>query len=67
MSNSDRSNKDSTDANLASNTWLSSKETMAKLGITGCELMHKRVSGELTFKKQGNAYLYLFDSQTNQA
>ena len=47
--------------------WLTSKETMKQLGISGCELMHKRVNGELTFKKQGNAYLYLLINQADEA
>ena len=51
-------------SNITTAKWLSSKETMARLGITGCELMHKRESGELTFKKLGNSYLYLFNTQT---
>ncbi|CAM3512462.1 hypothetical protein [Shewanella pealeana] len=42
-----------------SSIWLTSQEAMKHFGVSGCELMHKRESGELTFKKQGNAYLYL--------
>lgn len=38
--------------------WLSSKETQQRLKISGCELMHRRESGKLAFKKQGNAYCY---------
>ncbi|WP_057831079.1 DNA-binding protein [Colwellia sp. TT2012] len=45
-------------------TWLTSKEAQKLLKISGCELMHLRVSGKLTFKKQGNAYYYLV--QQNQ-
>ncbi len=41
-----------------SNTWLTSKETQKLLKVSGCELMHLRVSGKLQFKKQGNAYYY---------
>ena len=40
-------------------TWLSSKETQKLLKVSGCQLMHLRINGELTFKKQGNAYYYL--------
>ena len=48
-------------------TWLTSKETQKLLNISGCELMHLRVSGKLTFKKQGNAFLYQIDqSQIEQ-
>ncbi|MFT6528595.1 MAG: hypothetical protein ACJAZB_000227 [Psychrosphaera sp.] len=39
--------------------WLSSTEIKKILRITGCELMHRRVKGELEFKKVGNAYFYL--------
>ena len=42
-----------------SSIWLTSKEAMKHFGLSSCELMHKRESGALTFKKQGNAYLYL--------
>ncbi|GIU15814.1 MULTISPECIES: hypothetical protein [unclassified Shewanella] len=45
--------------------WLTSKEAMKHLGLSGCELMHKRERGELTFKKQGNAYLYLLTPKGN--
>jgi hypothetical protein len=48
-------------------TWLTSKETQKLLNISGCELMHLRVSGKLKFKKQGNAFLYQMDqSQIEQ-
>ena len=50
---------------IESSKWLTSKETMSKLGISGCDLMHKRMSGELVFKKKGNAYLYLVDTPSN--
>ncbi|PQJ53134.1 hypothetical protein BTO11_05295 [Psychrosphaera saromensis] len=39
--------------------WLSSTEIKKILRITGGELMHRRVKGELKFKKVGNAYFYL--------
>ncbi|SNQ43836.1 hypothetical protein [Cellulophaga lytica] len=42
-------------------TWLSSKEAQRYLKIKGCDLMHHRVSGKLTFQKKGNAFLYLVD------
>lgn len=41
-------------------TWLTSKEAQKRLKISGCDLMHLRVSGKLKFKKQGNAYYYQF-------
>ncbi len=42
-------------------TWLSSKEAQKQLKIKGCDLMHHRVSGKLTFQKKGNAYFYLVE------
>jgi hypothetical protein len=48
-------------------TWHTSNETQKLLKISGCELMHLRVSGKLKFKKQGNAYYYLVSqNQVNQ-
>jgi hypothetical protein len=53
--------------NNLNDTWLTSKETQKLLNISGCELMHLRESGKLTFKKQGNAFLYQIDqSQIEQ-
>ncbi len=39
-------------------TWLTSKETQKVLKVTGCELMHMRVSGKLIFKKKGRVFYY---------
>jgi hypothetical protein len=39
--------------------WLKSKEVEKELKISSCDLMHIREKGKLTFKKAGNAYLYL--------
>jgi len=39
-------------------TWLTSKEAQKELKVSGCELMHLRVSGKLIFKKKGNTYYY---------
>ncbi|KXI29588.1 hypothetical protein [Paraglaciecola hydrolytica] len=39
--------------------WLSSKEMQKHLKVSGCELMHQREVGKLTFRKKGNAYFYL--------
>ncbi|NJB35315.1 hypothetical protein [Croceivirga sp. JEA036] len=39
--------------------WVSSKEAQRHFKIKGCDLMHHRVSGKLTFQKKGNTYLYL--------
>jgi hypothetical protein len=44
--------------NRYKSAWLTSKETQKLLGISGCELMHLRANGKLTFKKKGNAFYY---------
>ena len=46
-------------------TWHTSKEAQRLLKISGCELMHLRVSGKLKFKKKGNAFLYLLPINKN--
>lgn len=61
MEGTENSSTDNTDLK-STDSWLTSKETMHQLGITGCELMHRRLKGELVFKKKGNAYLYLLDA-----
>lgn len=38
--------------------WLTSKEAKKVLKVSSCELMHLRVSSKLSYKKQGNAFLY---------
>jgi len=38
--------------------FLSSREAMAHLRISSCDLMHLRLQGKLNFKKKGNAYWY---------
>jgi len=43
--------------------WTGSKETQRLLKLSGCQLMHKRVSGELKFKKVGNAYFYMIENK----
>jgi hypothetical protein len=43
---------------ITSDDWLSSKEMQKHLQISGCELMHQREFGKLSFKKIGNAYYY---------
>ncbi len=43
--------------------WLTSKETQKALKISGCELMHLRATGKLTFKKEGRAYFYLINEK----
>ena len=37
---------------------LTSTETKKLLAISSCELMHKRLAGELKFTKKGNSYHY---------
>ncbi|WP_218311582.1 hypothetical protein [Alteromonas antoniana] len=39
-------------------TLLTSKEIKNILKVSDCELMHRRTNGELSFIKQGNAFLY---------
>ncbi len=41
--------------------YMSSKEVMKDYKISSCDLMHYRVSGRLTFQKNGRAFLYLVD------
>jgi len=38
--------------------WLKSGDVRKELNIDSCDLMHLRVNGELSFKKEGNAFLY---------
>lgn len=42
--------------------WLSSKETLKKVKIQSCDLMHYRIQGKLEFKKKGNAFFYSKES-----
>jgi hypothetical protein len=41
--------------------WVTSKEAKKYLKITSCELMHRRESSRIPFRKKGNAYEYLID------
>ncbi|WP_213610061.1 hypothetical protein [Pseudoalteromonas sp.] len=41
--------------------WLSSKEAIKHLKISGCELMHRRERSELKFEKRGRAYFYFIE------
>ncbi|WP_445777795.1 hypothetical protein [Shewanella sp.] len=52
--------------NDATQHWLNSKDTMKALKVSACHLMHMRLSGDITFKKKGNAYWYLVSSNNNQ-
>lgn len=55
----ERSSHSTTSGQQAStDSWLTSKEIKRELKISSCELMHRRVSNELIFKKVGNAYFY---------
>lgn len=38
--------------------WLKSKDAMKALKVTSCDLAHLRMDGKLSFKKEGNAFLY---------
>lgn len=42
--------------------YFSSKDTMKKLKVTSCELMHLRVANKIQFLKRGNAYFYQVSS-----
>jgi len=44
--------------------WFSSTEFKKILAVSDCELMHLRTAGKLTFKKKGNAFLYLLTDKT---
>lgn len=48
---------------VSSKDWYSSKEAKKILRITDCELMHRRIKGELIFKKVGRAYFYKLDQR----
>lgn len=43
--------------------WLTSKEAMKALKVSGCDLMHRRERGELQYRKQGNAYYYAIEEE----
>ena len=46
------------DAHDEVNEWLRSAEVRRRLRLTTCQLAHLRTSGEIGFRKSGNAYLY---------
>lgn len=39
--------------------WLSSEEAILALRISSCTLAHRRLDGEIEFKKVGRRYFYL--------
>jgi hypothetical protein len=43
--------------------WISSTEMRKRLKVSACELMHRRVRGELAFKKVGKAYFYQYPAE----
>jgi Zn-finger protein len=43
--------------------WLTSKEAKKRLKISDCELMHRRESGKLIFKKVGRAFYYFIEDE----
>ena len=45
--------------------WLKSKEVEKELKISSCDLMHLRVSGKLSFMKNGNSFLYNINDVEN--
>lgn len=60
------SSKQSPDKQETEN-WLSSKEAKKVLKVSSCELMHLRVSGKLSYKKQGNAFFYQIPDKSEQS
>jgi len=51
----------------ATELWLSSKDIKKHLKLSGCQLMHLRESGELEFKKNGNAFFYKLPKQFSKS
>ncbi|TWT50973.1 hypothetical protein Pla22_37160 [Rubripirellula amarantea] len=47
-------------------TWLNSEEMASRLGVSSCELSHLREAGKLSYKKKGNAFLYIVDDEVNE-
>lgn len=45
--------------------WLISAEARKRLKLSTCDLAHLRNSGNLKFMKQGNAFYYLLDAESN--
>jgi hypothetical protein len=48
---------------IEDSNWLKSIEIMKRLRLSTCELSHLREAGKLTYRKKGNAYLYLDDEE----
>lgn len=38
--------------------WLKSKDAMKALKVSSCDLAHLRMEGKLSYKKEGNTFLY---------
>lgn len=43
--------------------WLNSKDTMRRLKVSSCHLMHMRQAGKINHKKQGNSFWYLIEQK----
>jgi hypothetical protein len=50
-------------AELSNKRWFTSKEAKALLKVSDCHLMHLRVQGALIYKKEGNRFFYLLESE----
>jgi hypothetical protein len=46
--------------------WFSSSATKKLLGISDCHLMHKRLSGEIIFYKEGNKFYYYLEQEVKE-
>ncbi len=46
-------------AGASTGDWVRSDEARRRLKLSTCELAHARQSGQVSFRKEGNAYLYL--------
>jgi len=44
--------------------WVRSDEARKRLKMSTCELAHARQSGQISFRKEGNMYLYLVEDKT---
>jgi hypothetical protein len=53
-------------SNSENPAWLTSQQAKKTLKINSCALMHLRLSGQLVYKKQGNAFLYQIPAISKQ-
>lgn len=52
--------------NVEPSIWLTSQEAQKALKVSGCHLMHMRLEGKLTFRKDGNRFFYLLPNQAEK-